>query len=287
MAQAKKIGICLTPDDIINCEIDTNDSLLDEILEEPDENEFNINDPNENKENDSTAESHRNVEVLDIDGSVKIIPKSTLIWMLTESKDKLSSDRLKRVQGSASKPSFKRIKLDQSNVSSTVPTIFKSDQLKITEWAIFKGNDVQNHSGIRDYKIGLITGFKIFEKKSSEKGRWKQYKLHYIPINTETNQTMSKKLRLELGFDTNLNEIHVLGVFYTCDEKGILSPNGDIDKFPLKNYVATIEKSKTRKDDNSNNIVYTLPCEYPELIRLATELNKEASTKTTTASENC
>lgn len=286
LAQAEKLGIRLAQEDITNCEINTNDNLLDEILEEPDEDEFNINDPDEHTDNDSTAESHRNIEVWDIDGSVKIIPKSTLIWMLTESKDRLSSDRLKRVQGSASKPSSKRIKLEQPNKLSTVPTLFKSDQLKISEWAIFKADNIQNDSGIRDYKIGLITGFKIFEKKFSAKGRWKQYKSHYVPINTEKNQTISKKLRLELGFDTSPNEIHVLGVFYTCDEKGILSPNENIDKFALKNYFATMAQPKTRKDDNCDSIVYSIPCEYAELIKFVTELSKEASNKPTTSSEN-
>lgn len=301
LAQAEKFGIHLAPDDITNCEINTNDNLLDEILEEPDEDEFNINDPDENIDKladndldiDSTAESHRNIEVWDIDGSVKIIPKSTLIWMLTESKDKLSSDRLKRVQGSASKPSFKRIKHDQPR-----STVFKADQLEIGEWAVFETDNIQNDSGIRDYKIGVITGFRILEKKSTGKGHWKQYKSDCVPINTENNQTISKKLRLklglDLGFDTSPNEIQVLGVFYTCDERGILRPSlrpdEHIDKFDLKNYIATMKTPKTRKGDNPGSIFYSIPCEYPELIRLLTELNKEANLEAiiepTTSSRN-
>lgn len=38
------------------------------------------------------------VEIIDPDGSKRKIRKSTFVWLLMESKDKLSSDRLKRVQ---------------------------------------------------------------------------------------------------------------------------------------------------------------------------------------------
>lgn len=176
------------------------------------------------------------------------------------------------MKGNASKSCSKRIKLDQTNDSSTSPILTKSEQLKIGQWAIFKSDNAENVSGIRDYKIGLITGFRLFDTKCSKKGS-NISQITFI-INSDNNQAILKR-RLELGFDTDSNEIYILGSFHTCNENGILISCENIHKFSLKKYFATVKNPKIRKDDNDDTFVYSLPCEYPDMIRLITELNEK------------
>lgn len=121
------------------------------------------------EEDFNIAELHRNIEVMDVDGSTKSLMESTFIWMLKESSGKLSTGRLKRVQGSKS-PDHKRIELSYSN---TGLSLFESDQLQIGEWALLKHNndDIQKMSGnpeqhfLNGYPIGYVTGFRIVDKK--------------------------------------------------------------------------------------------------------------------------
>lgn len=54
----------------------------------------------------STNQKRQFTEVLCENGSLKIIRKSSLVWLLTEKGSKLSNDRLKRVQATVEKPPY-------------------------------------------------------------------------------------------------------------------------------------------------------------------------------------
>lgn len=286
LEQAERFGIHLTPDDITICEIGSNDNLMEQILQNEGEDseldDFDLeNDILEDnlvaRENENvgenTAERHRNVELMDADGSTRSIPKSTFIWMLSESAGKLSTDRLKRVQGSTHSGA-KRIKLSSPN---TEPSLFKSDQLQIGAWAMFKLNndDHQNVAGISEQNLLFVhvTGFRVLDAK----GQSKQYKLDYVPIDIGQSQAIPKKVRLELGFDTSSKEIEVLGVYYICNENGILRRKQEQFASKLKNYLVNMKNSIAKKDNVSQSIVYFLPCEYAELSKLIAELNSLAA----------
>lgn len=108
------------------------------------------------------------VEVLCEDGTTKTILKSTLVWLLTETKGKLSSDKLKRVQEMTSNSNTKRRRLI-SNLSNEHKEIelIKSDELSIGDWCFFKYNPDSNEceepsdQNIMQYCVlGNILGFK-------------------------------------------------------------------------------------------------------------------------------
>lgn len=94
---------------------------------------------------DGDASSHsKYIEVKNEDGTSKTIRKSTFLWMLSESKGKLSSDRLKRVQeGKEEKSKRRRIDVATSSGfdSSTLVSeirLNKSKEIEIGDWCFFK-----------------------------------------------------------------------------------------------------------------------------------------------------
>lgn len=85
------------------------------------------------------------VEIIYPDGTKINVRKSTLVWKLLENNGKLSSDRLKRVQGSSSGIEPKRKKQKTAN-EPTDPNnedqiLLKATEISIGEWAIFKKTD--------------------------------------------------------------------------------------------------------------------------------------------------
>lgn len=275
LKMAEGFGIKSDENEIKNYTLKPNDNLM-EILEA---------DLGADEESDyfgATADEdenvlHRSIEVVDDDGTVRSIPKSTLIWMLTESKGILSADRLKRVQGpSLTGPVPKRL-MSSSNTKS----IFKSEQLEIGQWGIFKTVDNSPCNSLTNsftditlnsYIIGFITGFRIITKNKP-----KQFKFNAVPIGEIENQKMKKKIRLELGMDFKIENVEVLAIFYNCSENGILHPNQirNQDKFTLKieHYFGTMKNPIAKTSDTSNSIAYFLPCDYVELKQLIFELN--------------
>lgn len=233
------------------------------------------------REGENTADLHPNIEVIDEEGSTMSIPKTTFIWLLSESSGKLSTERLKRVQGSsnlgANAP--KRIKFNYHN---NEPSVFKSDELQIGCWALFKSNnnDIQNaaeQNVLDSYQIGFVTGFRVVD----EKGKTKQLKLNVVPIGTDTstrkNKKISKKMRLEFGDDTGFKDFQVLEIFYTYHQNQILHQIPEKFATKSQNYFATIKTSIPKRDGDSNSIEYYLPCEYNEFEKFIIEINSQAS----------
>lgn len=91
---------------IINCDIQNDDLVddLDDIMEEAEEVEITnmdtLVDTDLDADDDTGLEAgHRYVDIHNPDGSTKLMPISTLIWILANTKGHLSSERIRRVMG--------------------------------------------------------------------------------------------------------------------------------------------------------------------------------------------
>lgn len=203
------------------------------------------------------AEKNNFIEVNNEDGTISHMRKSTFIWKLEKNHGKLSSDRLRRVQGTKS-PKRKRKRTSKffMNIGDLgqEQLLFEDTYMEVGEWAIFKINyeDTINSGNSNQFLtsnclVGIILGFKDF----GEKGQMIQYRFKHAktPINTE--------------FDTNLQ---VLSAWHICDPNGSLTPveNKKKIKIHMQNYVATIKTVITIQSENSK-LSYRLPCEFLEL----------------------
>lgn len=281
LKQLELFGINLTKEDIMNCEIESShDLLLNTLLADEDDN------PDDNGigdilgESDGNIASGRFIEIIDEDGSAQRILKSTFIWMLSDSSDKLSSDRLKRVQGSSIKRQKYENRQHNESFLQTLPGafLFKAKTLSIGEWGVFKlknDNISQIHESSNNCLIGLVIGFRIFKKDGSRK----QYKHEYVSINANStaearadqNESSSKRIK-RLGSDDYTNDqIQVLAMWYTCNEDRIFRRLQNENRLTIyvENYVATMKKPNTKKDDNlGNGFSFFLPCEWYEYCEL-------------------
>lgn len=273
LKHAKDVGIHLITSDITECEA----SLWNEVLLNWDENEINEDDPldtplppeipNENSQSDLSPDQNTSqIEIIEYDGSTRKVPKSTLIWMLSESKKRLSSDRLKRVQESSASTSRKNKQLKLESKSSRSEDIeihlFKSEVLRIGEWAILSVGHLRTDFGLgtseqnpinnyldnytSNYIIGLILGFRYVDRKN----HILQCKSDYVPVDPA----------LHIDHRSNQKEKHrekrsveILGIWYTCSANGNLQAATCSRKIALylDNYIASIKAPKTKKNDNS------------------------------------
>lgn len=263
LERAAYFGMNFTPVEIEKCEARLK-NIIPTTEDDEDSSEFDLNyeesqwprNPESNRD-ESISESSALVDVVNPDGSKETMKKSTFIWTLAESTDKLSSDRRKRVQGS-SDTSANRSKRFRSNILWTDPenskrNLVKSNELRIGEWAIFSIDQsitVQSRQKciMNKYLIGFVLGFRCVNKKN----RRMKYNSNYISTCIETDA--EKKI------------IEVLAMWYDCNENGILSLNQCIGKLPMNknNYVATLKEPSTKKDE-SGTISYVLSSTFGHL----------------------
>lgn len=258
LRKAAEFDIQIGESEIEMCKIDVSESLIEEdfmsLLEES----------MASGESSQDGETGNFVEVIDPDGSTKKIRKSTLIWLLSESKDKLSSDRLKRVQGGSESLAesgarkTKRFKANTSADSNISQHLFKAEVLEIGEWALFKfhredSEEISDQNTMENYIIGMVVGFTIDTKKENGGMKHKRQCKSNIVF---TDPKSDKKANLSDG-----EVIQVLGVWYTCDTAGVLHLIHNKMRKPIYivNYVATM------KSPISKSLSYELPCEYSEL----------------------
>lgn len=138
LEDAEKLNMHSTFADIIKCD----DQLYNESISE-DINNLIADLSDEEVEDDPKSDrclgpNSNTVEVVDSDGNASTIPKSTLIWMLTDSKQRVSSDRLNRVKDS-SNPSTSGVKKFKSgSFWNDNKNVYKSEEIRIGEWAILE-----------------------------------------------------------------------------------------------------------------------------------------------------
>lgn len=197
------------------------------------------------------------LDIIDPDGNARQIRKSTFIWIHTEEKDKLSSDRLKRVQGSSTKrrkigPSGTSTQstayVDSPGDSNSNPNFKKSDEIMIGDWTMFSFKNGKTASEQRDevvehndFLIGLIIGFRCID----EKNRSKQYKVDFVSMK-----------------DQGPNKILALGIWYSYNENGLLKQISRNISVEMKSYICTMKPPIIKAE--SGKVNYILPFQNSE-----------------------
>lgn len=132
-------------------------------------------------------EESKYIQLYEPDGSTKIVLKSSIVWLLTESTKKLSSDRIKRVKQTPLQKASKRqkmksnpedkINIDSNNVPTNVSTcLIKSKEICIGDWCFFSYNlssilnsiPLQKDSFIENIVFGCVLSFKFIEGKTEK-----------------------------------------------------------------------------------------------------------------------
>lgn len=182
---ARKFGMDVNQDDIRNCPLDFNPlienkdkntdsefidlgiSRDDKPMEHENLKDYGIN------ANETQDEKSRFVNV-DTKSGKKTILKSSLMWSLTNSKDKLSTDRLRRVRG-VSKASPRR-QLEFVDVSLLNQPIHKANEVKIGDWCVFTNIFDENQTG---FLLGNILSFRYVDGRTNAE---KTYSLDFASV---------------------------------------------------------------------------------------------------------
>lgn len=257
---AIKLGIKMEVSDVVACpllesKIANMESEIDEELDEEIANEtaFEFEAEIEGISDDTHS---KYIDVQYEDGTTKTIRKSTLLWMLCESKEKLSSDRLKRVQ-EAKGETPKRRKLDPVAATSSSATysseirLIRSSEIEIGDWCFFmqSGFPVEQLSEqniLDNVFIGRIVSFNLTTRVITDenkhtygqtsnqiahgrKSKTKNYLIDFAPI------SKAKK-------NENTN-IQALSTWYICSTGGEFQPAQNKNHFflDIENYIATFE----------------------------------------------
>lgn len=150
----------------------------------------------------SEVDSSPFVRISDDKGEDRTIRKSTLVWILTDSTQKLSNDRLTRVKGTPTLSCARRLEFN-SPKHSDICCLIENDQIKIGDWCIFKCED-ETHIKTQ-LVLGNILSFQYIKGKTQ---REKSYTWDYAPTTFEANN------------DNNERGIKVLATWYSIDSNG-------------------------------------------------------------------
>lgn len=189
IADAKKFEINLTLDDIKDCKLNDIEISMDQHSQlngmhvdlgiGSNKDDFipyyqNLKDYS-NKNDNSDKNSY--LDVVDKNG-LKTVQKSSLIWNLSDSREKLSEDRLKRVRGIKKKSSNRQ--LEFVDVSMIDKPLNRSSGIKVGDWCLFKNNI----SGDEKFILGNILSFQYADGKSY---KTRNYEWEFAPISQEEN----------------------------------------------------------------------------------------------------
>lgn len=268
--KAAEFDICLDDNDITTTELrftrqnqaeaivellqsfeDTDEETLDLTLD-PEENSLAKTTANTSFSRfDSNPSSELTINIIDSDGMMKTVRKSTFIWMMSESTDKLSSDRLKRVQGGVSSTSARK-KFKPNDSSCDGSNVIKRNELEIGDWALFNvDNDMipknfktDNQNG---HLVGNVIGFRFLDRKN----RAKQYKVNYVSTEKRDEE----------------KNVQILALWYMCyKNKALQLCNGQL-RTSLDKYIDTIKQPIVQ--NSSGKINYALSFGYNELDKFA------------------
>lgn len=174
------------------------------------------------------------VNVMDEDGLQNTIKKSAIVWLLSESRGNLSSDRLKRVQARKEDESNgpKRIYIPPTiSTKRKIGDLFELSEIKVGEWCIF-------FNGEPKYQNLIVGNILCFKYLTGDTEKQRQYSLDIAPI--KTNSKNPRGL-LVLGLWHSLNADFTLQL--------IARPSFFVN---INNYVASIntpeiDSNKTKK----------------------------------------
>lgn len=114
----------------------------------------------------------------------KIVRKSTLMFNLSKSKEKLSSDRMKRVHGSSNKRTPYR-QLEFIDVSVIDQAVYIANEIKIGDWVAFKN--------VKGFILGNILSFRYVDGRTNTD---KKYLWDVAPIKPNSNEKKSREIEL-------------------------------------------------------------------------------------------
>lgn len=193
------------------------------------------------------------IEICEDDGSRKIVLKSSLVWLLSDSIDSLSNDRLKRVQTTVQREphEIKRRKL-QYNPSRSLNSdyLFKSNEIHIGQWCIFSNqsdlaSDETNHEDLdkdvfENCLFGSMLAFKYTEGKNEKE---KQYRSEFITVLDDK--------------DNKRQDVEVLAAWYKLRFDGILISLGTKSclYIIIKHYIATTKQPTIVKNDTDEQVL--------------------------------
>lgn len=217
--------------------------LQKEIVNEEDyiDDDFVIDaDFNEDDFENSIGAHSKYIDVHYQDGTFKTIRKSPLLWIKSESKEKLSADRLKRVQEAKGDPP-KRRKIDKVSPTSSGSLVngihlIRSNEIEIGDWCFFKRSSFQfeqlSEQNILDnVLIGCIVSFK-YNLMTNENSH------------QESHGPKAKKTNYSVGFaSVSNNNVEALSSWYVSDANGKFQPVQEKIHFfiGVNNYIATFK----------------------------------------------
>lgn len=238
---AIKFGIRVTTDDIKDCKLknvriglniddgqdDDCDENVDLGIASINENISQIRIGNLKDYSDKDVnENSLFVNVTRSNGEMGVARKSTVIWAASNSKEKLSSDRLRRVQ----KNRTTRRQLEFVDVSMIEKPIYTVDEIKIGDWCLFR-DEAENDKFI----LGNILSFRYMNAKTKKE---KQYTYDFAPI----------------FHAENVRGVEVLASWFTMELNGMQQTFEFINCafINIRRYVASILSNAIQKDTNEN-----------------------------------
>lgn len=230
ISDAAKFGMHVDPRAIETWELPNTNVIIDDVDDDDEFSHDEFSDEEDNIYSDledgscadivpddaemgEACETKKYVTVLE-NGEEKSIAKGTLVWLLSESREKLSKDRTRRVQECGKGPQSQLLSL----ANTIDQKVVKSININLCEWCVFKDNV---EPGIC---FGLLLAFRYALGKRE---RDKRYKFDTV----------------DLGEKPYLAEqIEALSSWYYMNDLGRLVPTKVENHYflSLKNYIATV-----------------------------------------------
>lgn len=238
----QKFDIILLEKDVINCELPNVDISLQTNIDDiqfgvfEDENQdselsellshtLNLRDYASQNANIEINANSRFLQTIDKNGTPKVVRKSSLVWLLSSTKDVLSKDRLRRVQECQVKKSSSR-SLEYKDTKKSGKPIFISEELAIGEWCLFQYSE--------KVIVGAVLAFRYLTGRSEKE---REYSWDFVPVKPSSN--LKKKRGIE-----------VLSTWYTIHNTGKLYPAIEFNNFyiNIENYIASIKSPSLDKN---------------------------------------
>lgn len=184
-------------------------------------NRENINLRDYSGENIAADGNSKYIEICDVEGTTKLVLKSSIVWLLSENPKKLSNDRLKRVQTLSVEQASKRKKIGEENIRENI-------DITIGDWCFFKIDSDMSKSFperiIRNIIFGSVLAFK------------------YIELDIEGKKARKKEKSKQYFYDTAsvADDVEVLSSWYFVRDDGVLLTLGTESNFfvDIKNFIA-------------------------------------------------
>lgn len=259
----KKFGIDVSQEDIKNCLLDFNPSVSDKD-QNPDDVFVDLEIAYDEKPiecsnlrdysidlNTSPDENSRFVNVTGKNGA-KTVRKSSLMWTLSNSIGKLSSDRLKRVRGTSNKRAPNR-QLEFVDISLWNQPCYKATEIKIGDWCVFQNMFEKNTT---EFLVGNIVSFRYIGGRTNTE---KIYKYDYALVGNNCSQnqkTSNDQISL-----TKEKEIEVLASWYAIEMKDANQTLTFVKNSFIhsKYYIANLSRDVIEKQ---NNKIFSLSKNY-------------------------